>query len=291
MESMTGFGRGSAESLGREATIELKSVNHRYLDISVRAPRSLSNIEDIIRKRISSWFSRGKIEVAVTYSNLREDRSDIQVDLQLAKSYTDALKEIAKHTGLKNKYTITDIASFPQVITLREKEEDEDAVFAVISEALDKACAMLKDMRTNEGERLKTDLKHKIECLEGYIAEIEEKAPLVDKYQTEKLLDKMKEFIQGDEVIRQRVLAEAALIAEKHAIDEEIVRLKSHIRQFLMEIDGQEETGRKLDFIVQEMNREVNTIGSKANNAEIAALVIQCKSELEKIREQVQNIQ
>lgn len=291
MNSMTGFGRASAQADGREATVELRSVNHRYLDISFRLPRVISFLEDVFRKEISQRLERGKVEVYVSYRNHREDKCSVQADTALAKDYVSALGEIAQALGMDSDATLSKIASFPNVVSVMENEEDTEAVTALIREALRGALDALCIMREDEGRSLGEDFRLKLGHIEAHVSEIETLAPQASQASSDKLMEKMKEYYESDESIRQRVVAEAALIADKHAIDEELVRLRSHIGQFTATLSEPGAVGRKMDFIVQEMNRETNTIGNKAQGTDIPAIVILCKSELEKLREQVQNIE
>jgi uncharacterized protein (TIGR00255 family) len=288
---MTGFGRGTAEAQGREATVEIKAVNSRYLDISFHMPRVLNLMEERVRRAVSTAIGRGKVDVFVAYRNRREDHAQVLVDTALAKSYRKAMDELREQTGLDNDLSLTSLASYPMVLTVMEAEEDEDALWAVVEKALNFAIAMLLDMRLREGERLREDLLGKTKGLRGAIEVIKEAAPAMEQNVRERLMQKMQEFIDADETIRQRVLAEAALLCDKRAVDEEIVRFLSHLDEFEHNLMQTDAVGRKLDFIVQEMNREINTIGSKASEAEVNASVIAIKSEMEKIREQIQNIE
>lgn len=291
MNSMTGFGRAGTQVEGREVTVEIRSVNHRYLDVSFRLPRVISFLEDSIRKDVSARFERGKFEIYLTYKNHREDKCEVTADVPLAKEYLKTFQLLQKELGIEDDTTLSSIAAMPNVIATSENEEDVEAVSRLVSDALEKACDALSAMRADEGASLKTDFEAKLSEVSKHVEEIKRLAPIAQEASHSKLLDKMKEFYAADESIRQRILTEAALIADKHAIDEELVRLGSHVSQFrdAMEVHGA--VGRKMDFIVQEMNREVNTIGNKAQGTDISALVILCKSELEKLREQVQNIE
>ena len=215
----------------------------------------------------------------------------VLVDTALAKSYQNALLELREQTGLQNDVTLSTLASYPLVLSTQEAEEDEDAVWNIVESALANALAMLLDMRLREGQRLQEDLLQKAQAIRSHVAIIKENAPALEQAAKDRLVQKMQEYIEADEQIRQRVLAEAALLADRKAIDEEIVRLYSHLDEFCHNLTLLEPVGRKLDFIVQEMNREINTIGSKANEQEVNAAVITVKSEMEKIREQIQNIE
>lgn len=288
---MTGFGRATASQDGREVTVEIKTVNHRYLDLSFRMPRSFASLEDRLRKWVGEQLERGKVDVYINYRNIREDHAQVCVDTALALSYQKAIAQLSEASCLSNTLSLTQLAGYPQVLTVLEAEEDEEAVAAVLHCAVKEALKKLKKMRAAEGEQLKRDLLAKADAVETLVKTIETAAPQVEQAGKERLMQKMQEYLEADESLKQRVLMEAAILADKHAIDEELVRLFSHIRQFRTTAEEENPVGRKLDFIVQEMNREINTIGSKANDAQIGSSVIQCKSELEKMREQVQNIE
>lgn len=288
---MTGFGRGTAAIEGREVTVELKAVNSRYTDFAFHMPRMLNFAEERIRRAIAAVVARGKVDVSISYRNRREDHAHIVVDAALAKSYARALETLKELTGLHDEPTLGALASFPAVLSIAEAEEDEQAVFAVVEDALERALIMLADMRKGEGERLRNDLMLKAQGIRAQVALVETHAPALALAARERLVQKMQEYIDADETIRMRVLAEAALLADKRAVDEEIVRLQSHLDEFCRNLDEGGAVGRKLDFIVQEMNREINTIGSKASEQEVNAVVIALKSDMEKIREQIQNIE
>ena len=288
---MTGFGRGMAGLDGRETTVEIKTVNSRYLDIAFRMPRVLNLMEERIRKSIAAAISRGKVDVSISYHNRREDHAEVVVDVALAKSYQRSLEVLSEHTGLHNDLTLTALVSYPMVLATQEAREDEDSVWSVVNVALDQALVMLSDMRQREGERLKEDLTQKVQAIRIEVKQIQTHAPAMEQAARDRLMQKMKDYYEADEVLRQRVLTEAAILADKRAIDEEIVRLLSHLDEFLYNLQLRVPVGRKLDFIVQEMNREINTIGSKAGEKKVNALVINVKSEMEKIREQIQNIE
>lgn len=291
MNSMTGFGRAGAQKDGREATIEIKSVNHRYLDISFRLTRTISFMEETIRKYVSKKYERGKFEIFVSYKNHREDKCVVTADIPLAREYMNIYKQLQKELGMEDDSSLSKIAAMPNVIALADNDEDVEAVTELILGALEEACTALSAMRGEEGNSLRDDFSKKLGQVEAHVGEIKRLAPIAQEMSHNKLMEKMKEYYTADESIRQRILTEAALIADKHAIDEELVRLESHISQFRDAMQEGGAVGRKMDFIVQEMNREINTIGNKAQGTDISAIVILCKSELEKLREQVQNIE
>lgn len=291
MYSMTGYGRGSAARDGRELTIELKSVNHRYLDVGMRLPRHLAFLEDPIRSGLASRLSRGHVDVFVNYRNTRSDARTVEINAPLLTAYLASAREINTELGLRDDLTLSAALRLPDVTELRETDEDPDAVLSLLASAMDGAIAQLTDMRRLEGERLKADLMQRADTIATLTAEIEKRAPLVVEEYRVKLSERIEKLLAGVEVDRARLATEVALFADRASIDEEIVRLKSHVQQSLLLFDSCEPAGRKLDFVVQEMNREFNTIGSKANDGALTGLVLDGKAELEKIREQIQNIE
>ena len=288
---MTGFGRTTLEQDGREITIELKSVNHRYLDLGFRMPRAINFVEDTLRGVISSELSRGHVDVFVYYKNNREDARKVNIDTNLLGEYLVAARAAAAEFDLRDDIGLSAALRLPDITEIVEKDEDREAVCKLVGEACRKACAELKDMRAKEGARLYTDLYGKSETVEKIGESIALRAPMVVEEYRIKLNERIEKLLADVDVDRARLATEVAIFADKASIDEELVRLKSHIVQFRAMLDGTEPAGRKLDFIVQEMNREFNTMGSKANDGEIVNLVIQGKGEIEKIREQVQNIE
>jgi uncharacterized protein (TIGR00255 family) len=287
---MTGFGRCTFERDGREVTVELKSVNHRFLDIGMRLPRHIGFAEDTVRTVLSEQLCRGHIDVFISYKNNRSDSRKVTVDNALLKAYIEAARTANAVLGLLDDLTLTSALRMPDVTDISEAEEDRDAVNALIREALLAACGELKQMRLAEGERLKNDLSARADRIENITREISKRAPaVVDDYRV-RLTARIEELLSAD-VDKQRLATEVALFADRASIDEETVRLFGHAEQFRSILRGAESSGRKLDFLVQEMNREFNTIGSKANDSAIVNLVIEAKAEVEKIREQVQNIE
>lgn len=286
---MTGYGRARAEVDGREITLEIKTVNHRFLDISTRLPRAMSAFEDIIRKRLSQTLSRGHVDVSVQYINSREDAREIRVDHALIAKYQSAANDVAARIGIENDCRMTYFLSQPDVLTMTVREEDSDAIAQVLARALDEALAYVSAMREREGEALQCDLALHLDALEGLAGEIAALAPTVPIQYREKLTARIAEM--GVTLDEQRLAQEVALMADKCAIDEELARLASHIVQMRELFRAPGESGRKLDFLTQELNREVNTIGSKALDAEITKRVVTAKSEIEKLREQVQNVE
>ncbi|MBQ9832641.1 MAG: YicC family protein [Clostridia bacterium] len=291
VSSMTGFGRATAEADGREITIELKSVNHRYLDIGYRMPRQIGFLEDVFRAELSDRLSRGHVDIYVNYRNLRNDSKTVEIDTGLLSAYLTAARNAAEQFSLHDDIGLHSALHFQDVVSVVSAEEDREALTELAKSVLCQAIDELKAMRKAEGERLSADLSRRLDFIEELTAKIEERAPVVvDEYKV-KLNERIEKLMGGVPVDQQRLACEVAIFADKASIDEEIVRLKSHVKGMRALLESSDGTGRKLDFLVQEMNREFNTIGSKANDKEIVGFVISGKAEVEKIREQVQNIE
>lgn len=291
MNSMTGYGKGKAECEGRSVTVELKSVNHRYLDINIRLPRHISFVEDLLRKALGERFSRGHIDVFVNYLNTRSDARTVRIDNDLLGAYLTSARETAAQFGLTDDITLSSALKLPDVSEVLEADEDRDTVNSLCLAALDEAAKELADMRFLEGERLKTDLSARVDTVLDLTDKIAVRAPLVvEEYRT-KLNERIEKILETGDIDRARLATEVALFADKASIDEEIVRLNSHVTQIRLLFRSNEPVGRKLDFLVQEFNREFNTIGSKANDGTLTTYVLAGKNEIEKIREQVQNIE
>lgn len=291
MYSMTGYGKGSASGDGREITVELKSVNHRYLDVGMRLPRHLSFLEDGIRSLLSARLSRGHIDVFVNYRNLRSDARTVEIDVPLLFAFVSSAKQANETLQLTDDLTLSTALRLPDVSNVREADEDSEAVLALTQSALSAAIDALLGMRLSEGERLKVYLSNCVDTILALTEKISKRAPFVVSEYKAKLDDRIQTLLGQVEVDRTRLATEVALFADKASIDEEITRLHSHITEFCALLNASEPSGRKLDFVVQEMNREFNTIGSKANDGELTNLVLSGKAEIEKIREQVQNIE
>ncbi|MBQ1893636.1 MAG: YicC family protein [Clostridia bacterium] len=289
--SMTGFGRANVLKDGREMTVELKSVNHRYLDLGFRMPRHISFLEDEIRRVLTEKLTRGHVDVFVTYRNTRNDAKQVVVDPALLEAYLAAAGECADKYGLRNDLSVVNALRFPDVVDVVEAEEDRDAVIALADDALIAACDELIGMRRIEGERLSADLLARLDSVLAIRAAIAERAPFVVQDYRARLNERIAAVLAETEVDTARLATEVALFADRANIDEELVRLRSHVAAARELLENGVAVGRKMDFIVQEMNREFNTIGSKANDKEITALVIEGKAEIEKIREQVQNLE
>lgn len=291
MNSMTGYGSATAASDGREITLELKSVNHRFLDINIRMPRVLMFAEDELRKAIGKYILRGHVEVNLIYRNTREDSKIINVDRALVSQYAKAFEEISE-MGFENNMRVSDVARMPDVLVITQCDDDNEAVLKLILEALDKACEALNNTRRIEGEKIGEDLKLKLKNIHDISKEIEKLSQGNLNDYASRLQKRLEEYLGDNKLDEQRLHQEIAIYADKIAIDEELVRLDTHISNMLdYMINGTETVGRKLDFFIQELNREINTIGSKSVNAEIAKLVVTAKGEVEKLREQIQNIE
>ena len=291
IRSMTGYGKGSLNIEGREYQVEIKSVNHRYLDLNIKMPRTLSYLEESVKKQISEKIKRGKIDVFITFENNSQEGKNIKINKELAKIYINQLKELAQEENISSNIEVIDVAKFPDVLTIKIDQEDEkikNEIIQVTKEATNK----IVEMKSIEGEKIAHDLIGRIERIERKIEEISKKSTgLIEEYVV-KLEKRIKEILKTEQVDKTRLAQEVVIYADKCSIEEEITRLKSHIYQFKNLIaDNNETIGKKLDFIIQEMNRETNTIGSKANNLEITNGVIDIKTELEDIREQIQNIE
>lgn len=290
MHSMTGYGRCQIERDGRTMTVEVKSVNHRFLDTSYRLARHLMFLDDVVRKGVSARLARGHVDVFVNYENHREDAKEIRVDTALAVAYQRAMSELSGALGIEANLSLQEYARMPDVLTVQESAEDQDAVRELFEEALSGALDALIVMRVQEGENMKRDILDKIARIEEIREAVAARAPMVVEDYRIRLKERIAAMTEG-EIDEARLLTEIAVFADRAAIDEELVRLFSHTAQIRKTVEMAEPVGRKLDFLVQELNREVNTIGSKAMDAQIAQYVVQAKGEIEKLREQVQNIE
>ena len=291
MYSMTGFGKGTASRDGREMTVEFKSVNHRFLDIGLRLPRHLTCVEDGIRKIIAAGVSRGHIDVFVSYSNTRADSKRVRIDEALLSAYITAARALPRALHLRDDLTVTTALKLPDVSEVTYAEEDAGMLAELCSEAAADAMNHLVAMRAREGESIGADLREKLAAMRGFAEAIRARAPFVAEEYRQKLNERVSAVLSDTEIDRARLATEIALFADRSSIDEEIVRLFSHIDHFEQLFSAVEPVGRKMDFIVQEMNRECNTIGSKANDAALTEIVLKCKAEIEKLREQIQNVE
>jgi len=288
---MTGFGRAQAEQDGRKVTLELKTVNHRFLDLNIRIPRALGFAEEAVRKGIKEKLSRGHVDVFISYSAVASDAKTARADIGLMRSYLHAARQAAKEVGVEDDLALSHLIRIPDVIMIEEAAEDEDRLTNLVREALDRALEALNDMRLREGEELKASLLACLDDLQDILGTIESRKALVPAEYAEKLRQRISELTAGTDIDEARFTTEVALMADRSDISEETVRLATHINQFRKAVMEEGAVGRKLDFIVQEMNRELNTIGSKSGDMTITNAVIAGKSVVEKIREQVQNIE
>ena len=291
VRSMTGYGRCVSVSDDRDISVELKSVNHRFLETNVRITRGYSFLEDKLKKYIQSRLSRGKVDVYVSIGDPKNDNAVVSVDHTLVKGYLNAFREIIEEYGLPDNISVTDITRYPDVLTVAKPEEDEDMVWNMLLPVLERAVSDFVAMRESEGDRLKNDILSKAEDIMAIVSLIEERSPQTVVEYKAKLTERIRELLEGADVDEQRIAMEVAIFADKVAVDEETVRLRSHFTQMNEIIEKGGPIGRKLDFVLQEMNREANTIGSKVTDSELAHKVVDIKAELEKIREQIQNIE
>ena len=291
IKSMTGFGRCEVQKDSRKFTVELKSVNHRYLDVNIRMPKKLNFFETAIRTLLKSYANRGKVDIFITYEDLSQAQVSVKYNGALAAEYMKYLRQMEEDFGLENDVRVSTLSRYPEVFTMEEQSEDEEELWNGLKEALEGAFTQFVETRKTEGENLKKDILSKLDLLSEQIGFIEERSPKIVAEYRAKLEDKMKELLADTQIEESRIAAEVILFADKICTDEEVVRLKSHISHMRNTLEEQDEIGRKLDFIAQEMNREANTILSKANDIEVSDRAISLKTEIEKIREQIQNIE
>lgn len=292
VKSMTGYGLGVARAEGKEFTVELKAVNHRFSEVIVRMPKQFSILEDSVRKLVLQKVSRGRVDVYITFEETGEKKKQVKVDRDLAIAYYNGLKELGDTLGLTNEVKLDLVSRYPEVLIIEDEKDDLEKVWVVLEKAVSDAVDGLVTLREREGNKLAVDLVQRLDLIQDIVAEIEKRAPMVVDEYRERLFERLKKILPSDNPLDEgRLLTEVALYAEKSSITEEIVRLHSHLEQVRNDLKGTEPIGRKIDFILQEMNREINTIGSKSSDISISKNVVTVKSELEKIREQVQNIE
>ena len=291
MKSMTGYGKSKYEINGRSYSVEIKSVNYRYCDINVRLPRSISFYENEIKKIISSTVSRGKIDVFVEYTNYTDEGKDVVINKDLAKMYINELRNLANEENLNSTIAITEITKMPDVLQLKNNEGEDNVILQELIKCTTDAIKNFIDMRATEGEKIRIDLKNRLANIKKLVDNISQNsAGLIDEYVV-KLRERIKEILKTDIVDENRLAQEIVIFADKSSVQEELTRLDSHINQFEKLINDKNAIGKKLDFIIQEMNREANTIASKSVKLEITNDVIEIKTELEDIREQIQNVE
>lgn len=292
IKSMTGFGRGESTDGMYNFSVEIKTVNHRYNDIIIKMPKHISYLEEKVKKYIRQKIIRGRIEVYINLEYIDETAMDVNINIPLAKTYKSALEKLMEELNIEDDIKLSHLMALPEVVKAERKDLDEDIIWNCLSKALEMALDSVINMRCEEGIALRKDMETQIQKMDAMIGEIEKKAPLVVEEYRDRLRERIKELIgENYELDENRLNYEVAIFADKSDINEEIVRFKSHIKQFLLSLDAKEPIGRKLDFIVQEMNREINTIGSKANDITITNYVVDIKGELEKTREQIQNVE
>ena len=291
IKSMTGYGRAREVLNKRDITVEVRSVNNRYLDCTVKMPRMYAFAEDTVKQHVQKAISRGKVDVFITVDASAADVAKVTVNRELAAQYAAALRELAGVCGTESHVTPEQLSRFPDVLTVTKADEDLETVSADLCVVLDKALAAYNEMRAVEGAKLAEDIGNRLVFIENYTSQVEERSPQTVAEYRAKLTARMQEVLQSTSIDQQRILTEAAIYADKVAVDEETVRLRSHVAQLRTMLTSDEPMGRKMDFLIQEVNRESNTIGSKCNDVAIAQVVVGLKAEVEKMREQVQNVE
>ena len=291
MKSMTGYGRAKLQKESREYIVEIKSVNHKYLDMNIKLPRNLFCMEDRVRKSISNKISRGKIDVFITYINNGIEGKNILINKDIARLYIKELEELANENNIASGLRATEISKLPEVLNIAIDEDDEDKIWSDLNECLEEALSNFVNMRETEGERIKLDLEERLNEINENVAKIiQNSTGLIEEYVV-KLRNRIKEMLDTDIVDETRLAQEIVIYSDKISIEEEITRIKSHIEQFRTLLDEKDPIGKKADFIIQEMNRETNTMGSKSGSIDIINLAIKIKTQIEDIREQIQNIE
>ena len=291
IKSMTGYGRARKTLNKRDITVEVRSVNNRYLDCTVKMPRMYTFAEDAIKQCVQKAISRGKVDVFITVDASAADVAKVTVNRELAAGYAAALRELSEVCGTEPHITPEQLSRFPDVLTVTKADEDLETVSADFCEVLDEALVSYNEMRAAEGAKLAEDILNRLSTIEEYTTQVEKRSPETVREYREKLTSRMQEVLQSTTIDAQRILTEAAIYADKTAVDEETVRLRSHVAQLRGMVESNEPMGRKMDFLIQEVNRESNTIGSKCNDVDIARVVVGLKAEVEKMREQVQNVE
>lgn len=291
IKSMTGFGRGHKVLNGRDITVEIRSVNHRYYEFSSRLPRSLNYVEERLKSLLQGRISRGKVEVSVLLNNVEAADEKITINRDVVREYIEALRSVKGEFGLTDDLALSNVLRIPDAFTVVKTETDEEQLWEDIKSTAEEALEHFISMRENEGARMKQDVLSRLAKIEEWVGVVETRSPQVVEDYRKRLYDKMCEVLSSSNIDENRILLEAGIFSEKTAVDEETVRLRSHIAQFRSMLESGEPVGRKLDFLVQEINRETNTIGSKVQDIEVTRIVVDQKSEIEKIREQIQNIE
>lgn len=291
IKSMTGFGRGEAAEGNRKITVEMKSVNHRYLDVNIKMPKKLNFFEAAIRNELKTYISRGKVDIFITYEDFSESNVSVKYNRDVAADYLKYLKEMADDFSLENDIRVSTLSRYPEVFELEEQDVDEEALWNLLSKAIKEAAEGFVNTRIKEGENLKNDLVAKLDGMLEHVSFIEERSPILVAEYKEKLANKVKDLLEDAQIDENRLMMEVTIFADKVCVDEELVRLRSHIETMKDNLIEGGSIGRKLDFMAQEMNREANTTLSKCNDLAISGRAIELKTEIEKVREQIQNIE
>ncbi|MDD6339048.1 MAG: YicC family protein [Butyrivibrio sp.] len=291
IKSMTGFGRSEVSDSDRKITIEMKSVNHRYFEPTIKMPKKLSVYEAGIRTVLKKYIARGKVDIFVTYEDFSENKFCLKYNEDLANEYMSIFKYMSEQFGIENDIKVSGLSRYPEVITMEEQSNDEDELWHLLEKAVENACIAFVETRITEGDKLKNDITDKLNYMLNLVDNIEERSPEIIEEYRNKILDKVHELLEDSTVDENRIATEVTIFADKICVDEETVRLRSHIESTIDTLNEGGSVGRKLDFIAQEMNREANTILSKANDLEVSNWAISLKTEIEKVREQIQNIE
>lgn len=291
LKSMTGYGRCETVTEGKKILVEIKSVNHRFSDYNIKVPRHLGFLEDKTRQYASKCVTRGKIDIYVAVENYDEADHDIMLNTELAKNYIEVLQELRDKFGLRDDISVSSVARYNDIFKTERREDDQDKMWELVKSVMSEAMDAFIAMREREGERIEKDLRERIAYMSDLARQVDERSPQTVAEYRDKLYAKIKELLEDRDIDEARILTEVAIFADKVAVNEETVRLSSHFAEFYQILDSGEPAGRKLDFLIQEINREVNTIGSKASDIEIAKIVVTLKGEIEKLREQIQNIE
>lgn len=291
LKSMTGFGRCEIATEEYKISVEMKAVNHRYLDLSIKMPKKFNFFEAGIRNLLKKYIQRGKVDLFISYEDYTEGRMSLNYNASLAAEYMEYFRRMSEQFGIDNDVRVSSLARFPEILTMEQEPEDEEHMWKILEEAVSGAAVRFVDSRIMEGENLKNDLLGKLDYMTGLVDEVEKRSPkIMDEYRT-RLEEKVRELLESSSIDEGRIAAEVTIFADKICTDEETVRLRSHIEATKAELTAGGSVGRKLDFIAQEMNREANTILSKANDLEVSDKAIALKTEIEKVREQIQNIE
>ncbi len=291
IKSMTGFGRFEVSEQNKKITVEMKSVNHRYLDVSVRMPKQLNSFDAAIRAEIKKYASRGKVDVYISYEDTSEDMTSLKYNSELATEYVSYYKSISEQFGIENDISTSKLMRCPEVLVMEENQTDEDELWKMVQKAVDGACEKFVESRLSEGAHLKNDLSAKLDGMMNIVESIAVRSPEVFEEYRVNIRKQVEELLGNTQIDESRIATEVVLFADKMCIDEELVRLRSHVEKMKSDLMTGEDVGRKLDFLAQEMNREANTILSKANDLEVTNRGIDLKTEIEKIREQIQNVE